>query len=122
MPVPNGYAYQNPTYQPAMRLITSITQGYPSLVTTSFDHNYQTGDIVRLFIPFGFGMVQADNLVGTITVTGPTTFAIDIDTYNFDPFVPVPGPTVFPIAQPQVVPIGEINSKLSQATRNVLGD
>lgn len=121
MPVPNGFAYQNPTYQPAMRIITSITNFFPASITTSFDHNYQTGDIVRLFIPEGWGMTQANQQVGTITVTGTTTFDIDIDTYNFDPFIPIPGPTVFPIAVAQVIPIGEINDKLSQATRNVLG-
>ena len=122
MPVPNGFAYQHPTYQPAMRLITAISNFFPASVTTSFDHNYETGDIVRLFIPEGWGMQQADQKIGTITVTGATTFDIDIDTYNFDPFIVPPDPSPFIISVAQVIPIGEINSKLTQSTRNVLGD
>lgn len=120
MPVPNGFAYQYPNYQPAMRLITAISNFFPASVTTSFDHNYQTGDIVRLFIPEGWGMQQADQKIGTITVTGDTTFDIDIDTYNYDPFIVPPDPSPFIISVAQVIPIGEVNSKLTQATRNIL--
>lgn len=121
MPVPNGFAFQNPTYQPAMRLIVYISNGFPASVTTSFNHNYETGDIVRLFIPLGWGMPQADQLIGTITVTGDTTFDIDIDTYNFDIFAIPPNPSPNVISVAQVIPVGEINDKLTQATRNVLG-
>ena len=80
-------ALTNPTYQPAMRIIESITNAKPSVVTTTFDHNYLTGEIVRLRIPQGWGMQQADGLKGTITVTGDTTFEIDIDTTHFDAFI-----------------------------------
>ena len=118
MPAPNGYAYQFPVYQPAMRLIAAITQAIPAQVTTSFAHNYQTGDIVRLIVPNGYGMVQANGLMGTITVNADTTFLIDIDTTTFTAFV-IPNTLVVTVAQ--VVPIGEVNSKLTQATRNVLG-
>ena len=120
MPVPQGYANPNPTFQPAMRLVTAITNALNASVTTSFDHNYETGDIVRLFIPIGYGMVQADGLIGTITVTGSNTFTINIDTTLFDPFVIPPDPSPNVISVAQVIPIGEVNSKLTQATRNVL--
>jgi len=119
-PVPNGYAYRNPVYQPAMRLVTNITNAVQALVTTSFAHNYQTGDIVRLIIPQGWGMVQANGLYGPITVVSPTTFTIAIDTSLFDQFVTPPNPSPYVISVAQVIPIGEVNSKLSQATHNVL--
>lgn len=112
-------ALTDPTYQPAMRIISAITNANPASVTTTFDHDYITGTIVRLVIPPGFGMQQADNVVGTITVTGATTFTVDVDTSTFDVFsIPV----VFPLSYQHatVVPIGEVNELLTAATENVL--
>jgi hypothetical protein len=42
---------------------------------------------MRLNIPKGYGMQQANQLQGEITVTGDTTFTIDIDTTQMDPFL-----------------------------------
>lgn len=112
-------ATQYPVYQPAMRVITAITQASPAEVTTSFDHQYVTGLIARLHIPLGFGMVQANSLYGSIVVTGDTTFTIDIDTSTFDPFL---APVTYPLSYQSatVVPIGENNEMLTGAVENVL--
>lgn len=129
MPIPNTqsyYAVQNPTFQPAMRNVLSITQDKQALVTTTFDgtnpgdHNYSTGLIARLIIPVGFGMEQANELYGPITVISSSTFTIPIDTTNFDPFV-IPNRNPGSFGTPAiVVPIGEVNEILIQATQNVL--
>jgi hypothetical protein len=118
----NYYAVEFPTYQRAMRNILSITQDLNALVTTTFDgtnpgdHQYSTGLIVRLVIPYGYGMEQANQLVGAITVTSDTQFTINIDTTMFDPFVLDPAlPT-----PAQVVPIGEVADILTESTQNVL--
>ena len=114
------HAVTNPTFQRAMRLISAITNSFPAQVTTTFDHDYGTGDIVRLIIPKWFGMVQANKLVGTITVTGSDTFNVDIDTTNFNPFV-IPAPVPWYVtAYAQVTPVGEISSNLGGATQNTL--
>ena len=129
MPIPNTpnyYAVQFPMFQRAMRNILSITRDDNALVTTTFDginpgnHQYLTGLIARLYIPYGFGMVQANELYGPITVINDTQFTIPINTTNFDVFV-------VPTFQPgdfgtpaHVVPIGEINDILTEATQNVL--
>jgi len=123
---PRFEAQLSPVYQPAMRKILSITQTNPIVVTTTYDgitagdNQYGTGLIVRLIIPRGFGMPQADGLLGAVTVIDSSSFSMPIDATFFDPFV-------IPNAQPgsfytaaQVVPVGEINEILSQATRNVL--
>lgn len=109
-------AIESPTFQPSMRIVTAITRANPAAVTTSFAHDYITGMIVRLYIPNGFGMLQANLQQGTITVTGSTTFTIDIDTAQYDAFS-VPGGNV---QYAQVAPIGEVNSLLRAATQNVL--
>jgi len=116
-----GYAESNPTYAPALRLITAITNATNAQVTTSFAHGYLSGLIVRILVPdLRFGMIQADKKVGTITVIDDTNFTIDIDSNNFDTFIipspEEPGTNRFP----EVIPIGEINSLLTQATRNIL--
>lgn len=128
MPIttPNYYAQQFPTFQRAMRNVLSITQAENALVTTTFDgvnpgkHQYSTGLIARLYVPLGFGMVQANQLEGPITVINDTQFTIPIDTTNFDPFV-VPAYQPGHFGTPaQVVPVGEISSIITQATQNVL--
>ena len=83
-------AVENPVFSPAMRLITSITQSRPATVTTSFAHGFSTGQVVRFYIPKQYGMFQLDGVKTAITVTGNTTFTIDIDTSKYFPFsVPV---------------------------------
>lgn len=109
-------ANPNPIFQPAMRIIAAITNAFPASVTTTFAHQYYTLTIVRLDIPVGFGMHQANQLFGTIIVTSPTTFTIDIDTTFFDTFFIPAGAE----QAAQVVPFAEDNSTLKAATLNVL--
>jgi hypothetical protein len=74
-----------PTFQPASRTITAITNDFPALVTTAIVHQFKTGTIVRLRVPSDFGMIQIsqadpDLMQGAITVVNPTQFTILIDT------------------------------------------
>lgn len=113
-------AVQNPTYQPAFRLIASISQSRHAVVTTTFDHDYKDGAIVRLVVPQEFGMSQVNDMVTPIELLSPTSFRTTINTLNFDPFVfvnckPYPGCT-----PAQVVPIGELTRTFLSATKNVL--
>lgn len=118
--MPRCYANPNPIYQPAMRLIEAISQSFPAQITTTFAHQYVDGTIVRLDIPPADGMQQADQFVGPIAVTSPTTFTMRLDTTNFDPFA-IPGsPAPSTNICAQVVPIGEVNETLLAATVNVL--
>lgn len=114
------FAERFPVFKPAMRLIASITQANPCVVTTTFEHGYITGTIVRLDIPTADGMQQANQFYGPITVTGTTTFTLPLDTTYFTPFsIPVsPSPHVNTCAM--VVPIGENNDMLTAAVKNVL--
>jgi hypothetical protein len=76
-----------PIFQRAMRVISSITNANPAVVTTTTNHQYITGMIVRLNIPKGFGLEQANQKYGQITVLTDTTYSIDIDTTLMDPFL-----------------------------------
>lgn len=117
---------QNPSFQPAMRVITAITNAQMAEVTTMYNHNYHDGLVVRIDVPNADGMFQINQQTGVIAVTSPNTFLISIDTTFYDAFIipedvnnpglPPPGVQVCAFA----VPIGESNNQLSQATRNVL--
>lgn len=118
-------AIPDPIFQPAMRIINSITNGYPALVMTSFAHNYVSGTIVRFYIPWDFGMTQINHQYSPIMVVDATSFTIDIDTTDYDAFIipPVPIGMLPPGAQSayaQVVPIGEINSQFTASRKNIL--
>ena len=122
-------AQTSPTYQPAMRIIQSITQANPAVITTTFDHNYQDGDIVRIDIARGGGMQQIDKQKGVVTVLSPTSFSVPIDSRTFDAFVfpsdvlqdpPLMASGRKFFTPSQVVPVGTINSALDLATQNVL--
>ena len=112
-------AQQFPVFQPAMRIVTAITNDNPAMVTTSFDHQYKDGTIVRIDLPLGYGMQQINQQYAPITVTSPTTFALAIDTRLYDAFsVPITFPNDAQFAQ--VVPIGQVNETLRAAVQNVL--
>lgn len=76
-----------PTFQRAMRVISSITRANPAVITTTTNHQYIDGMIMRINVPKGFGMQQVNQLQGEITRLSDTTFSIDIDTTNMDPFL-----------------------------------
>lgn len=112
----NCYVFTDPTFQPAFRIIDNITNDNPAVITTSTDHNFITGEIVRLSLPNRYGMHEIDKIQGEITVTSDTSFEIDIDTTHITPFSE-------PAESYQcavVVPIGEIASQITGATKNVL--
>lgn len=119
------FANPIPIFQPAMRIITNITNANPAVITTSFANQFKSGTIVRIVMPFEhgyypWGMAQINNQQETIEVISSTTFFIDIDTSRYDPFY-TPGFGQLGYDQrPCVVPIGEINSILSAATVNIL--
>lgn len=129
MPVPNTpnyYAVVDPMFQRAMRNVLTITQAEQAVITTTFDginpgdHDYSSGLIVRLNVPDGFGMVQANQLQGEITVLSSSTFSMPIDTTNFDAFVVPPLHPGYNGTPSTVVPVGEISAILTIATQNVL--
>jgi hypothetical protein len=113
-------ALTNPSFMPAVRDITAITQSYPLQVTTSFPHGYLSGLIVRILIPNYFGMTILNKIKGSIVVTGSTTFTMAIDSTHFDPFIvpsSQPGNNYTPA---QVTPVGEDSDQLTQSFVNIL--
>ncbi len=113
-----------PTFQPAVRIISDITNANPAVVTTTFavgqknnGNQYVTGMVARLDIPRTYGMQEANGLFGSITVISTNSFSIDIDTRKFSAFSPPVSPKQFA----QVVPIADSDNNIFPASvQNVL--
>jgi hypothetical protein len=112
-------AQQFPVFQRAMRIISTISNGNPTEITTTFAHQYLDGLIVRIYIPLGYGMQQINQQSGIVKVINDTAFYVDIDSTLYEEFFYA---DTFPYNRqyPQVVPIAEVSSTLLTATQNVL--
>lgn len=88
--------YSNPPiqpqyYQPSRFVISAITLGVTTYVTTSVAHNYVIGQEVRLLIPKGFGTVQISGLTAiVISIPSTTQIQLDIDSTRMNAFIAVP--------------------------------
>lgn len=113
-----------PVFQPAVRIISAITNANPAIVTTIFaagqinnGNQYVSGTVVRFDIPLSYGMQQINGLFGTLTVINSNSFSVDIDTSLFNKFI-VPGS---PSQYAQVVPIADSQDNTFPASvQNVL--
>jgi len=102
-------------YQPSVFEIAGITRGLTTIVTitpssingVTVQPNYVIGQLVKILIPFYYGMRQINTQKGyVLSVPSSTSVIIDIDSRAYNAFIPNPvyGPTL-----PQVVAIGDIN-------------
>ncbi len=96
-----------PLYYPQRIGISNITAANPVVVTTLRAHGLTVGQQVRLRVPAAFGMVEANNLQGVITVVGSsTTFTIgSIDSSAFTAWA-WPATTSVPFTPAFVIPVG----------------
>lgn len=101
-------------YQPSEFVITAITLGQSTTVTTATSpfgvtNNYVVGQLVRFIIPFTYGTVQLNEQTGYVTSLPNTNqVVVNIDTSkNYNAFIASPsyGPT-----KPQLIPIGDVNT------------
>jgi hypothetical protein len=113
-------AYQNVPihaefYQPRRFVITAISLGVTTTVTTSLPHDYVIGQEVRLIIPPTFGSRGLNEKKGyVLSIPSSTQVIIDIFSIGIDPFK-----TSTATTQPQILAIGDINSGAINANGRV---
>jgi hypothetical protein len=118
-PVP---AYQNlpiepQYYAPSQFFISGISLGILTIVTTSVNHNYSIGQLVRLLVPNGFGTRQLNEMLGYVTsIPALNQVMVNIDSSRFDPFFLN---TVI-ATQPQIVAVGDVNTGTINTNGNTL--
>lgn len=93
-------------YQPSRFVISDVTLGQTTIVTTSDDHNYVVGQLVRLLIPPSFGCIKLNEQKGYV-LSLPDTDQIELNidsSINVDPYIASSATTVA-----QTLGIGDIN-------------
>jgi hypothetical protein len=118
--------YFDPIYYPRRRTITKITQAAQAVVTMSVTHGYQVGQKVRFIVPAQYGMVEMNNLLGTIvavdlTATTGNSITVDINSTAFTTFAwPLTAAGSF--SRAEVIPVGEDTAYALGAGVDILSD
>ena len=106
-PIPpySNVPIQPQNYQPSQFVISAVTLGQITTVTTSTNHNYVIGQQVRLLIPPTFGCIQLNEQTGYVfSIPAANQVTVNINSTNFDPYVASSAKTVA-----QIVAMGDIN-------------
>lgn len=112
-PIP---AYQNlpieaQYYKPSRFVISAITLGQTTIVTTTIDMNYVIGQLVRFIIPPSFGTRQLNEQEGyVIAIPASNQVEVDISSAFMDNFISSSATT-----QAQILAIGDVNSGVTNS-------
>jgi hypothetical protein len=103
---------------PGVLLISYITQSYPMVITIvdSVENTYIVGQLIRLTIPFIYGMQQANQQTGQILEINGLDFNVNIDSTFYNPFTVPMGPQY---GGPSLAPAGLNNVQFSNFTTNL---
>lgn len=98
----------NPQYfKPRVFEIEDIDLGETTTVTTTEDHDYELGQVVKLFLPPTYCAGQLNNKTGyVISIPADDEVEITIYSKNADAF----NASGLGTTKPQIFPIGDINS------------
>jgi hypothetical protein len=108
--------YNNPPiepqyYLPSVFFISAVALGQVTTITTSVEHNYVIGQLVRLIIPFSYGCRQLNERQGyVVAVPSANQVLLDINSIGSDPFVSGFGTTMA-----QILAIGDVNTGAQNA-------
>jgi hypothetical protein len=99
-------------YQPSRFVISAITLGITTTITTTEDLDYVIGQLVRLIIPPSYGTRQLNEQQGyVIAIPAANQVTLDINSQSFDPFVNSSATT-----KAQILAIGDINTGYQSST------
>lgn len=98
-----GYSQVTVAENLKVKTISSVTQAYPAVLTTSSNHGYPIGVMVTFLIPNNFGMVQLNGRNVQVIDATANTLTLNIDTRAFTPFA-APSPLPNAYTNPSVIP------------------
>ena len=99
-------------YQPSRFVITAVSLGVTTLITTLANVNYVIGQLCRLIIPPGYGCRQLNELTGyVISIPTSNQVILNIDSNNGDVFISANLPNL-----PQILAIGDVNTGYISST------
>lgn len=106
-------------YQPRSFIISDVTLGQVTTITTTTDMDYVIGQQIRLIIPQLFGCRQLNEQTGyVIEIPQSNQVIVNIDSsQNVDPYTSSAATT-----KPQILPIGDIaNGAINNSGRTSTG-
>lgn len=93
-------------YQPSRFVISALSLGQNTTVTTSLDHNYVIGQLCRLLIPKGYGSTQLNEQLGNvIAIPGSNQVILNLNSAKSNSFI-----SASLSQQPQIVAVGDYNT------------
>lgn len=103
--------YNNPPiapqyYQPSRFIISALSIGTTTTVTTSVSNNYVVGQKCRLLIPNGYGCTQLNEQTGiVIDIPADNQVIINLNSQYANIFI-----NAGLLQKPQIVAIGDVNT------------
>lgn len=95
-------------YEPSVYTISAIGLGVLTTITTSVNHDYVVGQLVRLAIPQPNGATQLNETQSyVVSISAPNQVITDLNSTKSNPFI---ASTPNDQWQPQIMAIGDINS------------
>lgn len=99
-------------YQPSRFVISAISLGITTTVTTTVNHNYVIGQEVRLIVPPTFGSRALNEKTGfVISIPADNQVELNIDSIGVDAFIASSATT-----QAQILGLGDINTGVINAS------
>jgi hypothetical protein len=109
--------YSNPPiepqfFQPKQFIVSAITLGPTTIITTILDMDYVIGQQIRLTIPSKYGAQLLNEQIGfVLSIPTSNSVEVDINSNGSDPFIPSPIFIGFESkTPPQIMAIGDVNS------------
>ena len=91
IPIYQNVPIQPDYYQPRRFVISAITTGQTTTITTSTDHDYVVGQNIRLLIPIAYGSYQLNNQQGyVLSIPSTTQVLVAIDSTQVNAFIANP--------------------------------
>jgi hypothetical protein len=95
-------------YEPSRFVITGITLGVNTTITTGVNHNYVVGQQIRLLVPRFYGSYQLSGQTGyVISIPAANQVVVNINSVNVNTYIASPSYISTP---PQIMAIGDIIS------------
>lgn len=116
IPAYANVAIESQNYKPQRFVISAISLGTTTNITTTSDNYYIIGQQVRLIIPPSFGTRQLNEQKGyVIDIPASDQITLDINSQGFDAFISSSATTVA-----QVLAIGDVNTGYISSTGPVI--
>ncbi len=100
---PSFFKLSDADYVPKNRLLSAVTNASSAVCTTTTDHGYAVGQLVRIHVDQAYGMRVDGEEATVLSVPTSDSFSCSLDTSSLSAFVVPTAPPAF--TQAHVVPI-----------------